>query len=107
MCTNGTRVFVQRGVLERFEATVLERVKRIRVGAPTDADTNFGPLVSAVQLHKVLGYIESGKQEGARLWRAASVSPKATSATASMSSRQFLPTVMTTCASSAKKSSGR
>ncbi|PRY06683.1 betaine-aldehyde dehydrogenase [Paraburkholderia sp. BL25I1N1] len=67
VCTNGTRVFVQRGVLERFEALVLERVKRIRVGAPTDAATNFGPLISAAQLHKVLGYIESGKQEGARL----------------------------------------
>ena len=67
VCTNGTRVFVQRGVLEQFEALVLERVKRIRVGAPTDADTNFGPLVSAAQLQKVLGYIESGVQEGARL----------------------------------------
>jgi betaine-aldehyde dehydrogenase len=67
VCTNGTRVFVQRGVLERFEALVLERVKRIRVGLPTDAATNFGPLVSAAQLHKVLGYIESGKREGARL----------------------------------------
>ncbi|MFP3563374.1 betaine-aldehyde dehydrogenase [Paraburkholderia sp. SIMBA_030] len=67
VCTNGTRVFVQRSVLERFEALVLERVKRIRVGAPTAADTNFGPLVSAAQLQKVLGYIESGVQEGARL----------------------------------------
>lgn len=67
VCTNGTRVFVQRSVLDRFEALVLERVKRIRVGAPTDADTNFGPLVSAAQLQKVLGYIESGVQEGARL----------------------------------------
>ncbi|HZZ01766.1 betaine-aldehyde dehydrogenase [Paraburkholderia sp.] len=67
VCTNGTRVFVQRSVLERFEALVLERVKRIRVGAPTDADTNFGPLVSAAQLQKVLGYIESGVQEGAKL----------------------------------------
>ncbi|NPT56524.1 betaine-aldehyde dehydrogenase [Paraburkholderia elongata] len=67
VCTNGTRVFVQRSVLERFETLVLERVKRIRVGAPTDADTNFGPLVSAAQLQKVLGYIESGVQEGARL----------------------------------------
>ncbi|MFL9882409.1 betaine-aldehyde dehydrogenase [Paraburkholderia agricolaris] len=67
VCTNGTRVFVQRSVLERFEALVLARVKRIRVGAPTDADTNFGPLVSAAQLQKVLGYIESGVQEGARL----------------------------------------
>ena len=67
VCTNGTRVFVQRSVLERFEALVLARVQRIRVGAPSDAATNFGPLVSAAQLQKVLGYIESGKQEGARL----------------------------------------
>ncbi|MBW0447002.1 betaine-aldehyde dehydrogenase [bacterium M00.F.Ca.ET.228.01.1.1] len=67
VCTNGTRVFVQRNVLERFEALVLERVKRIRVGVPTEATTNFGPLVSAVQLQKVLGYIQSGIQEGARL----------------------------------------
>ncbi|WCM22116.1 betaine-aldehyde dehydrogenase [Paraburkholderia bryophila] len=67
VCTNGTRVFVQRSVMERFETLVLERVKRIRVGAPDDPHTNFGPLVSAAQLQKVLGYIESGVQEGARL----------------------------------------
>ncbi|CAD6554960.1 betaine-aldehyde dehydrogenase [Paraburkholderia metrosideri] len=67
VCTNGTRVFVQRSVLERFEALVLARVKRIRAGSPTDANTNFGPLVSAAQLQKVLGYIESGLQDGARL----------------------------------------
>ncbi|MFM0644947.1 betaine-aldehyde dehydrogenase [Paraburkholderia bryophila] len=67
VCTNGTRVFVQRSVMARFEALVLERVKRIRVGAPNDARTNFGPLVSGAQLQKVLGYIESGVQEGARL----------------------------------------
>jgi betaine-aldehyde dehydrogenase len=67
VCTNGTRVFVQRSVLERFEALVLARVERIRVGAPTEPATNFGPLASAAQLQKVLGYIESGVQEGARL----------------------------------------
>ncbi|WP_250501098.1 betaine-aldehyde dehydrogenase [Caballeronia sp. GAWG1-5s-s] len=67
VCTNGTRVFVERGVVEHFERLVLERVKRIRIGAPENADTNFGPLVSAAQMHKVLGYIEEGKREGARL----------------------------------------
>jgi betaine-aldehyde dehydrogenase len=67
VCTNGTRVFVQRAVLARFEALVVERVKRIRIGAPADANTNFGPLASAAQLHKVLGFIGSGKREGARL----------------------------------------
>jgi betaine-aldehyde dehydrogenase len=67
VCTNGTRVFVARGVMDEFEALVLARVKRIRIGAPDDPDTNFGPLVSAAQLRKVLGFIESGKREGARL----------------------------------------
>ncbi|WP_343672173.1 betaine-aldehyde dehydrogenase [Paraburkholderia heleia] len=67
VCTNGTRVFVHQSVIAAFEARVLERVKRIRVGNPTDPATNFGPLASAAQLDKVLGYIENGKREGARL----------------------------------------
>ena len=67
VCTNGTRVFVHRSVMQRFEALVALRVARIRIGQPSDPDTNFGPLASAAQLDKVLGYIESGKREGARL----------------------------------------
>ena len=67
VCTNATRVFVHRSVNAKFEALVLERVKRIRIGKPSNPDTNFGPLASAAQLDKVLGYIESGKSEGARL----------------------------------------
>ena len=67
VCTNGTRVFVHRSVKAEFEALVAERVKRIRIGKPSDPQTNFGPLASAAQLDKVLGYIESGKREGARL----------------------------------------
>jgi betaine-aldehyde dehydrogenase len=67
VCTNGTRVFVHQSVIKAFEARVVERVKRIRIGKPSDPSTNFGPLASAAQLDKVLGYIESGKQQGARL----------------------------------------
>ncbi|MDN7737307.1 MULTISPECIES: betaine-aldehyde dehydrogenase [Burkholderia] len=67
VCTNGTRVFVDRAVKDAFIARVLERVARIRVGKPSDADTNFGPLVSPAQLDKVLGFIESAKAEGAKL----------------------------------------
>lgn len=67
VCTNGTRVFVHAAVQSVFEARVLERVKRIRIGKPSDPQTNFGPLASAAQLDKVLGYIESGRREGARL----------------------------------------
>ena len=67
VCTNGTRVFVHASLLPAFEAKVIERVARIRVGHPGDPATNFGPLASAAQLDKVLGYIASGKREGARL----------------------------------------
>jgi betaine-aldehyde dehydrogenase len=67
VCTNGTRVFVQRDVLPRFEALLLERVRRIRLGDPMDPATNFGPLVSEAHMAKVLGYLASGQAEGARL----------------------------------------
>lgn len=67
VCTNGTRVFVDRSVKAAFIERVLTRVARIRIGKPSDPATNFGPLVSAAQLDKVLGFIESGKAEGAKL----------------------------------------
>ena len=67
VCTNGTRVFVPRSMLAAFEAAVVERVKRIRIGDPMAAETNFGPLTSFPHMENVLRYIESGKAEGARL----------------------------------------
>ncbi|SDF90314.1 betaine-aldehyde dehydrogenase [Pseudomonas seleniipraecipitans] len=67
VCTNGTRVFVPRALQARFESKVLERVKRIRLGSPQDDQTNFGPLVSFAHMERVLGYIETGRQQGARL----------------------------------------
>ncbi|MEB0011152.1 betaine-aldehyde dehydrogenase [Glaciimonas sp. Gout2] len=67
VCTNGTRVFVHRSLKESFEAMVLERVARVRLGDPQDMNTNFGPLVSFAHMNNVLGYIASGIAEGARL----------------------------------------
>ncbi|MGQ5523484.1 betaine-aldehyde dehydrogenase [Chitinimonas sp. PSY-7] len=67
VCTNGTRVFVPRTLQAAFEAKVVERVRRIRMGDPLQPETNFGPLSSFGHLDKVLSYIELGKQQGARL----------------------------------------
>ncbi|WIX31209.1 betaine-aldehyde dehydrogenase [Salinicola sp. JS01] len=67
VCTNGTRVFVQRSVKEAFEAKIVERVERIKAGDPLDPQTNFGPLVSFEHLEKVVGYLDIAKQDGARL----------------------------------------
>ena len=46
---------------------MLERVKRIRLGDPQLEATNFGPLVSTAHMESVLGYIDKGRSEGARL----------------------------------------
>ncbi len=67
VCSNGTRVFVQRGLKERFLDRLKVRTEAIRLGDPLDEATQMGPLVSAAQMEKVLGYIEGARAEGARL----------------------------------------
>ncbi|TQD33854.1 betaine-aldehyde dehydrogenase [Rhodobacter capsulatus] len=67
VCSNGTRVFVHRSIKERFLTRLAERTAAIKAGDPLDAATQFGPLVSAAQHAKVLGYIATAKAEGARL----------------------------------------
>jgi len=67
ICTNGTRVFVQRGVVERFLARLAERTALLRVGDPTDPATEVGALISAPHRDKVMAYVASGVEEGARL----------------------------------------
>lgn len=67
VCTNGTRVFIPHSLKSAFEQAIVERVQRIRIGDPLNAGTNFGPLTSFPHMEKVLSYIESGKQQGAKL----------------------------------------
>ncbi len=67
ICSNGTRVFVQQGIKERFLARLAERTAAIRLGDPLDPETHLGPLVSDAQLQKVLGYMQIAEREGARL----------------------------------------
>lgn len=67
VCSNGTRVFVQNGVYQRFLDRLTARTKAIRIGDPLDPDTQMGPLINKAQHEKVTGYIEIGRQEGATL----------------------------------------
>ena len=67
VCSNGTRVFVQRGILARFLDRLKARTEAIVLGDPLDMATQMGPLVSAAQADKVLALIDAGRAEGARL----------------------------------------
>ncbi len=67
ICSNGTRVFVQRSVKAEFLEKLKARAARIVLGDPLDESTQMGPLVSEEQMTRVLGYIAQGQGEGARL----------------------------------------
>ena len=67
VCTNCTRVFVQRGLAERFLARLKERTALLRLGDPMDPVTEVGALISRAHTDKVMAYIDSGIREGARL----------------------------------------
>ncbi|MBU2191244.1 MAG: betaine-aldehyde dehydrogenase [Alphaproteobacteria bacterium] len=67
ICSNGTRVFVQKGIHDRFVERLVERTKTIRIGDPLDPETQMGPLVSRAHHEKVLSYVGIGRDEGATL----------------------------------------
>ncbi len=67
VCSNGTRVFVHKGLREAFVARLAERLKGVVMGDPQDPSVNFGPLVSARQMDIVQGFVAQGVKEGARL----------------------------------------
>ncbi len=67
ICSNGTRVFVQKGIKAAFLKRLAERTGAILAGDPLAEDSQFGPLISAAQHAKVMAYIETAKREGARL----------------------------------------
>ncbi len=67
VCSNGTRVFVQRAIRAAFMERLVARVGAMRIGDPLDPATQVGALISEDHMSKVLAYIARGKAEGARL----------------------------------------
>lgn len=67
VCSNGTRVFVQKGIKDAFLAQLAARSSAIKLGDPMDMATQMGPLINQGQFDKVMAYIEGAKSEGARL----------------------------------------
>ena len=66
VCCTATRWLIQEKIYDRFVAKVTEALKQTKVGIGLDRNTQMGPLVSQSQRQHVLGYIERGKQNGAR-----------------------------------------
>lgn len=66
-CGSSSRIFVHRDVKDGFLAALVERVRALRIGDPVDEETQMGPLAFRAHYERVMGYIETGKNEGATL----------------------------------------
>ena len=67
VCSNGTRVFVQQGILPAFLERLSARLEAVKIGDPLDEATQHGPIVSPAQAGKIRAAIARGEAEGARL----------------------------------------
>jgi acyl-CoA reductase-like NAD-dependent aldehyde dehydrogenase len=66
-CCARSRILVQRSVHERVVELFAEATRKVVVGDPADAATEMGPLVTTRHMEAVLGRIDAGRAEGARV----------------------------------------
>lgn len=67
VCCAGSRLFIEKSIHEEFVDKLSNKAANMRVGNPEDTGTQMGAQVSKEQFDKILGYIDTGKQEGAKL----------------------------------------
>ena len=67
VCAAGSRIFVERSIYDEFVEQFAERAAGMTVGDPMEKTTRLGAIVSQEQLDRVMGYVEAGKADGARL----------------------------------------
>ncbi|MEX1193192.1 MAG: aldehyde dehydrogenase [Brumimicrobium sp.] len=64
ICLCGSRIFVQRGIYDKFKKAFVEKISQAKVSNPEDPKAQLGAVVSEGHMEKVLGYIELAKEEG-------------------------------------------
>ena len=67
VCCAGSRVFIQEGIFDEFLAKLKATFEDVKVGDPTDPQTQLGAQIYKKQQEKVLSYIKIGLDEGATL----------------------------------------
>lgn len=66
VCCDCTRWFIHHRIYDALVSACVERLQRVTIGHPLDPASQMGPLVSAKQQSRVLGYIQRGQEEGAQ-----------------------------------------
>jgi len=66
-CTATSRLICHKEIADRVISMLVERARKLKIGDGLDESTEVGPLISQAQLDTVLGYVDIGKKDGARL----------------------------------------
>ncbi len=66
-CIAGTRILVQENIYDDFVAALAAQAERIRIGDPSQPETQLGPVISERARQRILNYVEIGVSEGATL----------------------------------------
>lgn len=66
-CVAGTRLLVEEPIADAFVERLARRAEELRVGKPFDEQADIGALIHEEHAQKVLGYVASAQEEGARL----------------------------------------
>jgi acyl-CoA reductase-like NAD-dependent aldehyde dehydrogenase len=67
VCAAGSRVLVEKSIYDTFVAKLADRAQKLVPMDPLDPKARLGALINVAQMEKVLGYVDSGVKEGARL----------------------------------------
>jgi len=66
-CTATSRLILHRQIAKKLTDMLVARARGLRIGDGLDESVDMGPLINEAAREKVLGYIDVGKREGARL----------------------------------------
>src|SRR5208283_1910655 len=66
-CLAGSRLLLHESIYDEFMGRLVERTKTIKLGDPSNMESEMGPMATIDQLHKVEGFVEGAIKEGARL----------------------------------------
>jgi aldehyde dehydrogenase (NAD+) len=67
VCSAGSRLLLHEDIHDKFLDALVEKANAFKLGNPLDSSTQMGSQISQTQMDRILGYIESGKAEGAKL----------------------------------------
>ena len=64
ICLAGSRIYIQKTIYNKFRDEFIERIKKLKVGDPFNAETDQGAIVSSQHLEKIVTYVKKAIDEG-------------------------------------------